>query len=209
MEEPSSTKKPEAGLNRLAASNLDRNAWITLITRIATRAPSGLEDNSHSNRIKKEDDDSDSMIISQRHGSSLSDSIRESLYVYVIEDFRRRIDTAIGWLNEEWYNDQIQLQQQQQHHRQRQHHEPAAGSPQYEGLALRILDGILPYLDARDKLFTRFVSELPGITQAVLERVKSLARDPERVGLAVNTLQYVSYSYINNQPLTHSKPKKD
>lgn len=178
LEEPASTKKSEAGLNRLAASNLDRNAWITLITRIATRAPSGLEDNNNNNGIKKEDS-FDSMVDQRRH-TPLSTTIRESLYLYILEDFRRRIDTAIAWLNEEWYNDRIQQQQYKD-----------SATSHYEGLALKILDGILPYLDARDKLFTRFVSELPGINPAILERVKSLAKDPERVGLAVNTLQYV------------------
>ncbi|KAI9788445.1 MAG: hypothetical protein M1816_006881 [Peltula sp. TS41687] len=195
LEEPgATTKKPEAaaaGFNRLAASNLDRNAWITLITRIATRAPSGLEEeeeassNNISNNndgIKKEDSRTEDSIVSHhgRHRSLLvSSTIRESLYLYILEDFRRRIDTAIVWLNEEWYNDRIQRQQFKE----------SAGH--YEGLALKILDGILPYLDARDKLFTRFVSELPGISPPLLDRVKSLARDPERVGLAVNTLHYL------------------
>ena len=174
LEEPASANKPEAGINRLAASTLDRNAWITLLTRLAARAPSGLEDSTDT-MIKKEDVEESALGFPGR--SLLSNSIRESLYRYVIEDFRSRIDTAIAWLNEEWYNDHVQTRERED------------AICRYEGLMLRVLDGILPYLDSRDKLFTRFVAELPEINQAVLERVKSLARDPERVGLTVNTIQ--------------------
>lgn len=56
---------------------------------------------------------------------------------------------------------------------------------------MKVLDVILPYLDAKDKLLIRFLSEIPAIDEAILVRVKGLARDPERVTLAVNALQYV------------------
>jgi symplekin len=59
---------------------------------------------------------------------------------------------------------------------------------------LRVLDGIIPYLDAKDKLLIRFLSEIPEVNEKVLERVKGLARDPERVQLAVNSLLFVFFS---------------
>ncbi|KAI4243778.1 MAG: hypothetical protein L6R42_010659, partial [Xanthoria sp. 1 TBL-2021] len=38
LEEPSAAKRQKPGLNRLAGSNYDRDAWMTVITRLATRA---------------------------------------------------------------------------------------------------------------------------------------------------------------------------
>jgi len=179
LDEPSQAKRQKPGLNRLAASNYDREAWITVITRLATRSSAGLEASSH-NGMKSEDANG----IAATKTISLSDSIRETLYVYVIEDFRVRIPIAIAWLNEEWYNDRIQMQQRsddaQDYEQPPQHYEP---------WVLKVLDGLVPYLDAKDKVLIRFLSEIPGINEMVLERVKGLARDPERVGLAVNALQ--------------------
>ena len=61
--------------------------------------------------------------------------IRESLYMYVLEDFRNRINTAIAWLNEEWYNDQMQGKIL-----------GGGGQVQYSKWMLKVLDGILPFL---------------------------------------------------------------
>ncbi|KAI9871477.1 MAG: hypothetical protein M1830_002877 [Pleopsidium flavum] len=181
LDEPSLAKRQKPGLNRLAASNYDREAWITVITRLATRASAGLETPSQDS-IKSEDTNG---TVAAR-AISLSDSIRETLYVYVIEDFRARIPIAIAWLNEEWYNDQVQLQQRSDNAQDYQE------LPQhYERWVLKVLDGIVPYLDAKDKVLIRFLSEIPGVSEMVLDRVKGLARDPERVGLVVNALHYL------------------
>ena len=179
LEDASVSKRQKPGLNRLAGSNYDKEAWVTVITRLATRTSAGFDEGI--------DGEEDSKAIARKGGFeySLSELIRERLAQHIREDFRSRINIAIAWLNEEWYNDQIQKQ--------------AAGksgegkaAPQlkqhYERWMLKILDGIIPYLDAKDKLLIRFLSEIPEVNEKVLERVKGLARDPERVQLAVNTL---------------------
>lgn len=167
LEEPA--KKTKAGMNRLAASAYDREAWITLITRLATRASTVLEDAS--DQVKSEGNGTQQM--------SLSNTIRESLYLYVLEDFRRRIDTAVAWLCEEWYNDRVQskLGQEVVFH--------------YDKWMLKVLDGIVPYLDARDRVLTRFLSEVPSLNLEALERVKGLCRDPAMVNLALTSLLYL------------------
>ena len=166
LEEPG--KKAKAGMNRLAASTYDRDAWITIITRLATRAVGGLEEPPN---IKQESGDSSSL--------SLANHIRESLYIYVLEDFRKRIDIAVAWLCEEWYNDKIL--------------EKAGREPvlNYDKWALKVLNGIVPYLDARDKVLTRFLSEIPALSAEILERVKGLCRDPSMVNLALTSLLYL------------------
>jgi symplekin len=165
LPEPAS-KKNKAGINRLAASSYDRDAWITVITRLATRSPAGLGEPGD-------------IIKSENTKPSLSDTIRESLYLYVLEDFRRRIDIAVAWLCEEWYNDKVQSR---------------SGNNvvlHYDKWSLRVLDGIVPYLDARDKVLTRFLSEIPGLSVQVLDRVKGLCRDPAKVSLALTSLLYL------------------
>ncbi|KAI0388018.1 hypothetical protein F5Y04DRAFT_274872 [Hypomontagnella monticulosa] len=174
LEDPA-IKKAKAGINRLAASSYDRDSWITVITRLATRANAGLDDIS--------DEDEEDKAISS--ATRLSDSIREQLFIYVLEDFRKRIEVGVSWLSEEWYNDKVQQQS-------------ASSSPgphnipiHYEKWALRLLDGFIPYLHAQDKVLTRFLSELPELTPAVFSRVKTLCRDPDLVNLALTTLYYL------------------
>ena len=183
LPEPTPTNKPKTGINRLAATQLDRASWTTLITRLGTRASAAFEDNDLEAIKTEGSSDGDSKtdmaaVPFDRGRHTLGSTVRDSLYFYVLEDFRKRIDAAVAWLTEEWYNDRMQRMQDEQ------------SATHYPQLALKVLDGLLPYIDSRDKIFTRFVSELPEIDRAILERVKSLARDPERVGLAVTTLQY-------------------
>lgn len=161
--------KNKGGINRLAASTNDKDAWITVITRLATRSVAGLEGSK--DLVKVED--------SGPPIATLSNTIREALYLYVIEDFRKRIDIAVSWLCEEWYNDKLQLKQD------------SNASQHYETWVFRVLDGIMPYLDARDKVLTRFLSEIPDLSQGIMDRVKSLCRDPVMVNLALTSLLYL------------------
>ncbi|KAK4997930.1 hypothetical protein LTR66_002740 [Elasticomyces elasticus] len=177
LDERTAAKPHRLGLNRLAASNYDRDGWLTVLTRLATRASAGLD-----NSVVKSERGSRALPCC----SSLSDRIRDALYLYVIADFRRRIDVAISWLSEEWFNDRIQLKQAEI--------DGTGGTKPpvqtYEKWVLKVMDGILvPYLDAKDKVLIRFLSEIPGVNTDILLRVKKLARDPERVGLAVTALQ--------------------
>lgn len=185
LDEASSAKQQRSGLNRLAGSNYDKEAWVTVITRLATRASAGLDYEND------EEEDSKGMVTKQVNGANLSDGIRETLWKFIIEDFRSRIHIAIAWLNEEWFNDQMQNKYREQNkHREQEGDDKTTprSKRHYEKWMLKVLDGIVPYLDAKDKLLIRFLSEIPAVNEDVLERVKGLARDPERVQLAVNAL---------------------
>jgi symplekin len=171
LEEPAVLRKPKAGINRLAASSYDRDSWLTLITRLATRSSAGLEDASSG--IKPEDALDQSRM-------TLGTVIRELLYNYVLEDFRRRIETAVAWLCEEWYNDQITKRSK------------LDGPLHYEKCAQRLLDGFLPYLTAQDKILTRFLAEIPELSRALLGRLTALCRDPTTVQLALTSLLYLA-----------------
>lgn len=195
QQQPRGANTARAGFNRLAASNYDRDSWLTVITRLAARSVAGAEGTT----VKLE-----SAGPPQR-ARSIPDSIREALHIYVLEDFRRRIGAAIAWLTEEWYSERVLAEAlRQERHQARQANgsttPPTPTQPpsqrlggsgrHYDKWMLKVLDGMLPYLDAKDKnVLIRFVSEIPALDGETLRRIKDLARDPERVGLAVNTIQ--------------------
>lgn len=167
LDDPSA-KKNKAGFSRLAASSGNRESWMTILARLATRSSTGLEETS----VKEEDGPSKI--------PSLSSNIRDILYNYVMEDFRRHMDVAVSWLCEEWYNDKLQ--------------QKAGGDRQthYEKCALRLIDGFLPYLSPQDKILTRFLSEIPELNKAILSRVQHMCRDPSVVQLALTSLLYLA-----------------
>ncbi|KAL3448931.1 hypothetical protein BJX65DRAFT_52012 [Aspergillus insuetus] len=166
----------QLGFSRLAGSTFDRDAWVTLLTRLATRAPSGLETGP-----KPESD---------RRRPRISDAIRETLYRYILEDFRGRVNVGIMWLNEEWYNDRIQMKVAASNRTDED--EEVSVALKYDPWVLRLLDGFLPYLDSRDiKIFIRFLSEIPEVTIPIAKRIASLAKDPERVNLCVQSFMYL------------------
>lgn len=176
---PAKTKsQQQLGFARLAGSTFDRDAWVVLLTRLATRAPAGLEAADKSGK-------GDS---AGRKQTTISDSIRETLYRYILEDFRGRLNIGITWLNEEWYNDRIQMKAAAAQRDEGDEAEPTVFL-HYDTWVIRLLDGFLPYLDGRDiKVLVRFLSEVPEITILITQRVASLAKDPERVNLCVQAL---------------------
>ncbi|KAJ9628275.1 hypothetical protein H2204_009392 [Knufia peltigerae] len=172
--------KTKVGFNRLAASTNDRDSWITILVRLATRAPSCLEDLAHS----LSDDENAGAIVKLEdiEAPNVANRIRQTLFMYILDDFRSRLNIAISWLSEEWYADKMTAKT----HPELQH------LPNYNRWVLRILDRLLPYLDARDRnLLIRFLSEIPSINQELLNRVKSLARDPERLSMCILSMQYL------------------
>ena len=183
-DDSSSIKRRLTGMNRLAGSNYDRDAWIVLVTRLATRGSAGLTIEEEGSSSVSRD-----IVKPDKHPTDLSDTIRENLWKYIMDDFRLRMPIAIAWLNEEWFNDK--MQQKAYESRQKEDEKQRPPKQYYESWTQRILDSVLPFIDAKDKLLIRFLSEIPAVSEQVLERVKSLARDPERVDLAVKALQYV------------------
>ncbi|OAA57918.1 mRNA cleavage and polyadenylation specificity factor complex subunit [Niveomyces insectorum RCEF 264] len=211
----------KVGLQRVAASSYDREAWLTILTRLATRSVSGLEDGgsdgdkaeadengsgNESERAKKdesgkpvkaegESSSSQALMVSPSAATAasalgskpvLNDRIREVLFRYVLEDFRKRIDVAVAWLCEEWYNDQLQAQYEGHNGK-----DGTDGKGHYDEWVVRVLDGFLPYLHSQDnKVLTRFLGEVPALNRALLQRVKNLCRDPSMVPVALTSLLY-------------------
>ena len=186
--QPQPSSKQKLGLNRLAASANDRDAWVTMVARLATRAPSHLDDlvssdddseDGNGNTTKAEENKAPDTQV------SLANDIREGLFAHIAQDFKSRLNVAISWLNEEWYNDKLNTPKSADPL-------PPINLPNYYPQILRILDYMVTFLDARDsKLLIRFLSEIPAMNADVLERVKMLALDPERVNMCMMSMQYL------------------
>ncbi|XP_014555580.1 hypothetical protein COCVIDRAFT_101839 [Bipolaris victoriae FI3] len=190
VDETQKSKATKGGFNRLAATDYSRDAWVTILSRLATRASAGLDDPTDG--IKDE-----YAVKSTTRSSSnpkISDSIRDSLYQYILYDWKRRIDVAISWLNEEWYNDMILTQSAESPLPNGTVNGISPSKPprgNYHRCALRLIDGILPYIEHTDKILLRFLSEIPSIDYTLLVRLKKMAEDPERIDLACNALHYL------------------
>ena len=129
--------------------------------------------------IKQENADRSLAKIGQAY--TIAGGIRQALLDYSMDDFRRRIDVAITWLNEEWLCDRLAYQDRNPDSQTKP--SMAAGNlPHYTQYVLSCLDTLVTYLDTKDgKTLIRFLSEIPEIDARVLDRVGKLADDPERV----------------------------
>lgn len=168
--EDSSAKKSKAGVNRLAASAYDKDALLTFIARLGTRPTAGLD-----NTLVK-DEESNDMVL---HDPLSRNFIRDRMYTYVLDDFRKRIDVAVQWLNEEWYTDRLAKKDN-----------PNAPL-HYERTILKLVEGFFPYLNPQDKVLMRFLGEIPDCNRQVLAKVKTLCADPSMVQLALTSLLYL------------------
>ncbi|CAK7198401.1 hypothetical protein SEUCBS139899_001062 [Sporothrix eucalyptigena] len=203
----SARKTAKAGLNRVAATTYDKDAWITILTRLATRSVSGLENPRSSGEEEDDEEDGEDKgadagkkpvkkengELAKPSGSKpvLNDKIRELLFRYILEDFRKRIDVAVAWLCEEWYNDRLQKQYQANESEDEADSTSTNNGGHYGEWVVKVLDGFLPYLHSQDnKVLTRFLSEVPALNEALLQRVKSLCRDPALVPVALTSLLY-------------------
>ena len=176
-------KSTKGGFNRLAGSDFGRDAWITITARLASRASADLDDSD--DVIKDE-----FAVKSVNGSSSLSDSIRDLMHDYVLRDWKKRIDVAVSWLNEEWYNDLV-VAQSKNPSKTNSNGAAHTHKGNYHTHALRLLDALLPYVAPTDKGLIRLYSELPALDYEILAKVKTMAQDPERVSLATQVLQYL------------------
>lgn len=163
-------RKNKGGLVRVAASTWDRDGWITLIARLATRGLGACDV-----EVKGEDG------LIRSIPSPVSQHVRERLLAYVLADFRQNLDSAVTWLYEEWYNDSVMREQPMGESRMRQ----------YPIWLSKVVDGVLPFVEAKDRLVIRFLSEVPELSREILNKIKILCLDPDRATLGIQILQSV------------------
>jgi symplekin len=170
--------------DKLPQPATDRNSLAKAFVRLLTRPSSGMLSEPHVNGGRSaavENGVSDPPV------KKLADRGRVQLLQYILNDWTRRMDVATTWLTEEWYNDRLA---------QKSYDESGAGgeppAQNYPRWVHRFLDELSAFVGGEHaKLLIRFASEIPGIDGEVVEKIKRLALDPERIGLVVSVLQYV------------------
>ncbi|KAI8804581.1 Symplekin tight junction protein C terminal-domain-containing protein [Cladochytrium replicatum] len=161
-----------------------RTAWTLLVSRIMTRA-------GQPPVVLPEEDEEEGEV--SRMGETDPDYLKEALFRFVIDDFRSRQDVAVQWLYEEWLSDHKQSNSAESStykvwfHRILErlaglssNHEAAAdGDHENHGL-----------LDPKDRTFTKFLIDVPEVTQWTVEVVlQRYCEDPERMQLGIFTLR--------------------
>lgn len=176
----------EKGFNRLASTGgQDRDGWIALLSRLATRPDFGS--NEENSKVKQEN--GDRALTKTGQHVDLPNKIREAFHRYIMDDWRRNMDVAIAWLNEEWYADRVLAKSGSNTSLPE---DEESQLPNYTHHTLRLLDSLVPYLDIKDgKYLIRFLSEIPYLPTAVFQRIIKIALDPERVQLSAQALLYL------------------
>ena len=137
---------------------INQNALVTLLSRI-------------SSRNERRDRDQNLKAVAKTELSA-SDEIRGKLFEYILQGFRNHTDLAITWLSDEWANERARRRCGLQ------------GPSNYDKWTLKLLDSMALFLTNKDmKLLVRFLSEIPEVTDQMLDRLEMMARDPEQIQL--------------------------
>ncbi|CUS20835.1 LAQU0S01e15698g1_1 [Lachancea quebecensis] len=153
-EEPGvNNEVPDNMLHKMRLLEWDnKTSWLTLLTRLASRGVS--------------------------HNEEMSNTARQAIYDYFIEDFANRVAVVIDWLSEEWYYESLNNEK--------------CETPVYDQWSLKILDALIPFLEiSHRRLFIRLVSELPRLSQEHVDKIRSLCLDPLRGSLGFQSLKFM------------------
>ncbi|KAI6016044.1 Symplekin tight junction protein C terminal-domain-containing protein [Pisolithus microcarpus] len=156
--------------------------WMLLIVRMITRAvvlpkPSGSPQNE-----AESTDAADTQLTALY---SRQDALRQTLCEYIMNDFPARLRLAITWMNEEWYNDRI-----------RSSADPN-WRPNYESWLNQLVSTYQTILegkvdgkpDNKDKAFSRFLLDLPDVPSDVLDMLRDLSVEAEKMHVGFTTLR--------------------
>lgn len=195
------TNRQKSGLNRLAASSNDALAWITVLCRLAARAPAGLDelvdyetkDENDKHQLKYE---SSMELSTDAEKPTSSNRIRHALFSYILDDWRSRLNVAISWLTEEWYADKVAWKHAMSSptlaERPSEPIDDSLSLPNYTRALDRLLTHLIPRFDASDsKLLIRFLSEIPHLSPAILHQIRQLAFDPVTMKICILSMQYL------------------
>jgi symplekin len=113
--------------------------------------------------------------------TQLNGSCQEALNDYVLSDLHRHYDTLLAWLYEEYtvaegYKGLVRLS-------------GTVGLEKYDKTVSSMLTAMKNQLDAKDKVFTRLLLDLPRIPPVVLDIIRSYCEDEDRVVIGVATLR--------------------
>lgn len=185
---PSGAANANKGIDRVAVTEWTRNTWVILVSRLLTR---GVTEPAN---VAVAPEEEKSLVKAQTKVAEISASIRESLFNYVMENFRERLDIIIEWLNEEWFGEFVQNNKHASVNSDSgEETKPAVYTSKKDSVYFkyteRVLDNITPFLTKADRpQFLRLLSDLPELDQSQIQKLKSLCIDPERRELGMGSL---------------------
>ncbi|KAI0954916.1 hypothetical protein AcW1_006666 [Taiwanofungus camphoratus] len=146
--------------------------WMLLIVRLVTRVTDPAPHEASEDASGKKEETS-MEIVSDIY--SHQDRLRQTLCDYIMADFPGRLRLATTWMNEEWYNDQIQIARDRN------------WAPNYETWLNQIVAAYQTHLDGKDKAFSKFLLDLPSVPPDVLNLLRESCVELERrqIGFAV------------------------
>ncbi|KAF8552401.1 hypothetical protein OG21DRAFT_1486223 [Imleria badia] len=163
----------------LSPGALSDDMWMLLIVRMITRVAEPAAD------VPQNEDKPSGEEEQFADFSSRQDKLRQVLCDYIMVDFPSRLRLATAWMNEEWYNDRIKI---------------GNGSnwrPNYDSWLNQIVSSYQTILeskaegkpDSKDKAFAKFLLDLPSIPADVLDLLRDLSVDPEKMHVGFTSLR--------------------
>ncbi|KAH9074729.1 Symplekin tight junction protein C terminal-domain-containing protein [Lactarius deliciosus] len=168
-----------------------RDLWMLLLVRMITRVvdpedsrgKSKAEGEGEGNKSADADVDMDEEMVELYERQ---DRLRKVLCDYIMADFSGRIRLATTWMNEEWYNDQVRLLSDND------------WRPNYEVWLNQIVAEYQLRIDRKDRMFARFLLDLPSVPSDVFTLLRDLCTEPERMQIGFQTLR----DFVTQRP-TH------
>lgn len=167
---------------------IDRHAYFRMIVRVAVRPVASVETAEH-------------YRAGESHGkagsSTISDHVRQRLLQFILQDWNKRIASAVTWFTEEWVMEQTiwkEYTDQLEKVNGGGDVKPSEPPRHYKKWVLRFLEDLSAYLGGGKsdmRVLVRFVSEIPYLDAEIVNRVATLAQDPERVTIVGAALRYL------------------
>ncbi|KIM53908.1 hypothetical protein SCLCIDRAFT_1222437 [Scleroderma citrinum Foug A] len=163
-----------------SSSHTAGDMWMLLIVRMVTRV--AMPPGSETPNEEAESSDAESRLTAFY---SCQDALRQTLCEYILANFPARLRLATTWMNEEWYNDRIRT---------------AADPnwrPNYESWLNQIVSTYQTALegkaegkpDSKDKAFSRFLLDLPDVPSDVLDMLRELSVESDKMHVGFTTLR--------------------
>ncbi|KAI0255985.1 Symplekin tight junction protein C terminal-domain-containing protein [Lactifluus subvellereus] len=152
-----------------------RDMWMLLLVRMITRVVD--PDNGKGKEVNSSADADVEMEEEMVELYERQDRLRRVLCDYIMADFSGRIRLATTWMNEEWYNDQMRLLADN------------GWRPNYEVWLNQIVAEYQSRLDRKDRMFARFLLDLPSVPSDVFTLLRDLSTEPDRMQVGFQTLR--------------------
>ncbi|KAF8273075.1 Symplekin tight junction protein C terminal-domain-containing protein [Lactarius quietus] len=161
-----------------------RDMWMLLLVRMITRVVDPEDgrgkakaEGEGEGEGKKSSDADVEMDEEMVELYERQDRLRKVLCDYIMANFSGRIRLATTWMNEEWYNDQVRLLSDN------------GWRPNYEVWLNQIVAEYQLRLDRKDRMFARFLLDLPSVPSDVFTLLRDLCTEPERMQIGFQTLR--------------------